>query len=317
VRPFAYARATSPRDAVALAAAHPGAAFVAGGTDLLALWKDAACAPPAVIDVTGLPLAAIEARDGEIAIGALARMADAADHPAIRMHCPAIAQALLASASPQLRNAATIGGNLLQRTRCPYFRTGGFSCNKRAPGSGCAAMAGDSRRHAIFGASEHCAATHASDLAVALVALDATAELWGPRGDRTVAIGDLLVLPADRPDRENVLEPGELIVAVHVPRTPRARRSRYLKVRDRASFDFAVVSVAAAVDRAAGEARLVAGGVGTIPWRLRASERAVVEAGVAAAAERAGDGARPLAHNGFKVALLRNIVRRVLEDLLQ
>jgi xanthine dehydrogenase YagS FAD-binding subunit len=323
VRPFDYARASSAHDALALAAARPGAAFVAGGTDLLPLWKDAVCAPPAVIDISRLPLDGIDAHDGGIAIGALARMADVADHPAIASEYPAIAEALRASASPQLRNAATIGGNLLQRTRCGYFRNVGFACNKRSAGSGCAALGGDDRRHAIFGASEHCAATHASDLAVALVALDATVELCGPSGDRVVAIGELFVVPGDRPERETALRPGELITAIRVPRTALARRSRYLKVRDRASFDFAVVSVAVALDIADGEvreARFAAGGVGTVPWRLRGSERAVTgePAGArafAAAAARASDGARPLGHNGFKLELLRRCVGRALADL--
>jgi xanthine dehydrogenase YagS FAD-binding subunit len=325
VRPFDHARATSARDAIELAAARPGAVFVAGGGDVLSLWKDAACMPPAVIDISRLPLDAIELRDGGIAIGALARMADVADHPAIRTDYPVLAEALLASASPQLRNAATVGGNLLQRTRCTYFRTPGFACNKRAPGSGCAALGGDDRRHAIFGASEHCAATHASDLAVALVALGASVELCGPGGDRAVALEALYVEPGDYPDRETTLAPGELITAIRVPRAGFARRSRYLKIRDRAAFDFAVVSVAAALDVADGEvraARLAAGGVGTVPWRLRCSEQALTgarcsEPGVEAAAACAGDGARPLGHNGFKLELLRRCVRRVLAELAE
>src|SRR4051812_10213930 len=323
VRPFDYARATSPRDALELAAARPGAVFIAGGGDVLALWKDAACAPPAVIDISRLPLDAIAVRDGEIAIGALARMADVADHPAIRTDYPVIAEALLASASPQLRNAATIGGNLVQRTRCAYFRTPGFACNKRAPGSGCAALGGDDRRHAIFGASEHCAATHASDLAVALVALGASVELRGAGGDRTIALEDLYVVPGDRPDRETTLVPGELITAIRVPRAAFAQRSHYLKIRDRAAFDFAVVSVAAALDVADGEvreARLAAGGVGTVPWRLRNSEQALTgarcsEHSAEAAVARAADGAQPLGHNGFKLELLRRCVRRALSEL--
>src|SRR4051812_4123275 len=263
VRPFDYARATSPRDALELAAARPGAVFIAGGGDVLALWKDGACAPPAVIDISRLALDAIEVREGEIAIGALARMADVADHPAIRTECPVLAEALQASASPQLRNAATVGGNLLQRTRCAYFRTAGFACNKRAPGTGCAALGGDDRRHAIFGASEHCAATHASDLAVALIALGASVELSGPGGDRAVALEELHVAPGDHPERETTLAPGELVTAIRVPRARSAQRSRYLKIRDRAAFDFAVVSVAVALELADGEvrvARLAAGG---------------------------------------------------------
>jgi xanthine dehydrogenase YagS FAD-binding subunit len=326
MRPFDYARATSVRDACELAAARPGAVFVAGGTDLVPLWKDAVCAPPAVIDITRLSLDAVEVSDREIAIGALARMTDVADHPVIRAAAPAIADALCASASGQLRNAATVGGNLLQRTRCSYFRNVGLSCNKRAPGSGCAALGGHDHRHAIFGASEHCTATHASDLAVALLALDATVDVLGPGdagGDRAVALADFFVVPGDRPDRETVLCPGELIGAIRVPRTALARRSRYLKVRDRASFDFAVVSVAAALDIEGGvvrEARLAAGGVGTTPWRLRGSEQALAGArsgaqAFAEASARATDGARPLGHNGFKLELLRRCVRRVLDDL--
>jgi len=329
VRPFDHARAASVRDALDLAAARPGAVFIAGGSDLVPLWKDGVSAPPAVIDISRLPLDHIDVADGAIAIGALARMADVADHPVIRRDAPAVAEALLASASPQLRNAATIGGNLLQRTRCPYFRTPGFPCNKRAAGSGCSARGGDDRRHAIFGASERCAATHASDLAVALVALDASVELCGPDGSRTVGIEDLHVAPGDRPERETVLRPGELITAIRVPASALARRSRYLKVRDRASFDFAVVSVAAALDIADGqvrEARIAAGGVGTVPWRLRGSERALRGArcadpdgvgspGIDDAAARATDGARPLGRNGFKLELLRRCVRRVLAEL--
>lgn len=327
MQPFDYARATSVCDALELAATRPGAVFVAGGTDLVPLWKDAVCAPPAVIDISRLPLGAVEVGDREIAIGALARMADVADHPGMAA-APAIVDALRASASAQLRNAATIGGNLVQRTRCSYFRTAGLSCNKRAPGSGCGALGGDDRRHAIFGASEHCTATHASDLAVALVALDATVDLVGggagdAGGDRAVAIAELFVTPGDQPDRETVLRPGELIRALRVPRTALAQRSCYLKIRDRVSFDFAVVSVAAALHLEAGvvrDARLAAGGVGTVPWRLRGSEQALAgarpgEPAFAEAAARATDGARPLGHNGFKLELLRRCVRRVLDEL--
>jgi xanthine dehydrogenase YagS FAD-binding subunit len=218
---------------------------------------------------------------------------------------------------------ATLGGNLLQRTRCAYFRDAGFACNKRSAGTGCAALGGDDRRHAIFGASARCAATHASDLAVALVALDAAVELHGASGVRIVALEDLFVVPGDTPERDTALAPGELLVAIHVPCAGFTRRSRYLKVRDRASFDFALVSVAAALHIDAGqvrEVRLVAGGVGTKPWRLRGSEHALAgapatERSFSAAAARASDGARPLGHNGFKLELLRRCVRRVLDDL--
>src|ERR1043166_8665774 len=193
--------------------------FIAGGTDLLQLMKDEVERPQRLVDRDGLPLGQCSRGDDGARIGALVKMSDLADNADLRRRYPVIAEALLASASPQLRNAATIGGNLLQRTRCGYFRNIAFACNKRSAGSGCAALGGDDRRHAIFGASEHCAATHASDLAVALVALDATVELRGPSGDRVIAIDELFVVPGDRPDRDTALRPGELIAAIRVPRT--------------------------------------------------------------------------------------------------
>jgi xanthine dehydrogenase YagS FAD-binding subunit len=322
MQPFAYRRAADER--AALQAGSPaGTAFIAGGTDLMPLWKAGAAAPALVVDISRLPLDGIAERDGALALGATARMRDVAEHPIVRAHYPAVSEALLASASPQVRNVATIGGNLLQRTRCGYFRGSGFPCNKRRPGSGCAALTGENRVHAIFGASAHCAATHASDLAVALVALDARLRLRSATGERIVPIADFFLLPDDRPERETALAQGELLVEVAVPDTTWAHGSRYIKLRDRASFEFALVSVAAAFDGAGGiitTARVAAGGVGTRPWRLAACEAALVgkpanDATFAAAAACAADGARPLSGNGFKQELLRRAVRRALETV--
>jgi len=316
---LAYHRAASEGAALTLAAAHPDAAFIAGGTDLLQLFKQGAAAPAQLIDISRLPLDGIERLPSAIRIGALARLADVARHPEVRRSHPALAEAIEASASPQVRNLATVGGNLLQRTRCGYFRSADLPCNKREPGSGCAARTGENRLHAIFGASPHCAATHASDLAVALLALEASVHLRHHGSARTLPIAELFRLPGDTPERDSALEAGELIVAVEVPVV--ARRSGYLKVRDRASFEFAVVSVAVALaieGDVIRSARLAAGGVGTVPWRLSASERALAgnraePAAFAAAAAHAADGAEPLGQNGFKIELLRRTVQRALE----
>jgi xanthine dehydrogenase YagS FAD-binding subunit len=319
MRPFAYARATDLRTALAAGSA----SFIAGGTDLLPLWKAGVIAPDRVVDISCLPLDVVERRGASVSIGALARMSDVADHPLIRADYPAIAEALLASASPQVRNAATIGGNLLQRTRCAYFRNPTLPCNKRQPGTGCGAREGENRLHAIFGASAQCAATHASDLAVALVALDASIRLRNATGERVLPSDDFFLPPADTPQRDTALEPGELIVAVELPKG--GRRSHYLKVRDRASLEFAVVSVAVALDVEQGvirRARIAAGGVGTKPWRLPACEAAlsgaiVDTASSRGAAERAAEGAQPLRQNGFKCELLRRAVLRALEKVVE
>ncbi|GEP53885.1 FAD binding domain-containing protein [Reyranella soli] len=318
----AYHRAASEDAALALAANHPGAMFIAGGTDMLQLSKQGVV-PTQLIDISRLPLDRIEPRAGALRIGALARLADVADHPDVRRDWPALAQAIAASASPQIRNLATVGGNLLQRTRCGYFRSADLPCNKREPGSGCAARDGENRLHAIFGTSPHCVATHASDLAVALLALQASVHVRGHDSARVLPIAELFRLPGDTPQRDSALGAGEMIVSVEVSRSAAARRSCYLKVRDRASFEFAVVSVAAALEIEDGvirSARLAAGGVGTVPWRLVASERALAgaraePAAFAAAAARAADGAQPLSQNGFKLELLRRTVRRALEGL--
>jgi xanthine dehydrogenase YagS FAD-binding subunit len=248
-------------------------------------------------------------------------MSDLADDPAFRRHYPVVAEALVASASPQVRNMATIGGNLLQRTRCGYFRDVGFAaCNKRQPGSGCAAIQGVNRLHAILGGSDHCVATHASDLAVALTALDATIEVQGSGGTRNVPITEFYLLPGNTPERETVLMPGEIITAVLVPPSGSGERSHYLKLRDRASFEFALVSAAVVVaieDSRIRAARVAMGGVGTRPWRLPAVEAALASAAMtpealANAVAQAAEGARPLAENGFKIPLMQRALARAL-----
>jgi len=317
--PFAYEAARSERDAIAAALA--GGRYIAGGTTLIDLMREEVERPERLVDINALPLRSITAGPDGLVLGALARMAEVAAHPAVLAAQPLIAEALLEGASPQLRNMASIGGNLLQRVRCPYFRTLDAACNKRLPGSGCAAINGINHGHAIFGTSEHCVATHPSDLAVALVALDAVLLVQGSGGEREFPVEALFRLPGDTPHLEHTLLPGELITAVRVPHGPHARHARYLKVRDRASYEFALVSVAAALDIRDGVirgARLAAGGVATKPWRLRMVEaaligRAVEDTAFRRAADLATDGAQPLSGNGFKVELLRRTVIRALE----
>jgi xanthine dehydrogenase YagS FAD-binding subunit len=320
VQPFDYVLAGSARAALESAVDVDGAAFIAGGTDLMQLMKEGAAAPRRLVDVNPLPCTEIRVGTHGLRLGALARMSDVADDPGVRERFPVIAQALLASASAQVRNMASIGGNLLQRTRCTYFRDPAMPCNKRSPGTGCSALQGDHRLHAIFGGSERCVATHPSDLAVALVALDAVVLVEGLGGARRIPIGEFHRLPGNTPERDTVLERGELILAVEVPASAAARWSHYLKIRDRASFEFALVSVAAGLsvgDGAIREARLAAGGVGTKPWRLHTAEAALIgrqptPETYQAAADCAVEGASPLLMNGFKVELLRRAVRRAL-----
>jgi xanthine dehydrogenase YagS FAD-binding subunit len=255
-------------------------------------------------------------------LGAAATMADVAAHPVIVEQYPVIAEALLNSASPQVRNQATMGGNLLQRTRCPYFRDVGYAaCNKRAPGSGCSAIGGENRWHAVLGTSENCIAANPSDLAVALVALEASVEVRGANGQRAVPLVELHRLPGDTPHIETVLEPGEVITAINVPASPVARRSHYLKVRDRASFEFAVVSAAAALEMDGGrirQARVALGGVGTRPWRVPRVEAALAGANLDPAALRraaalAAEGAQGRGHNNFKIELMQRAIVRAVE----
>jgi xanthine dehydrogenase YagS FAD-binding subunit len=320
---FSMLRPATPSVAAA-AGVQPGSRFIAGGTDLLQLARNNVEAPTRVIDIESLPLAEIQVSDNAIRLGAMARMSDVGAHPAVRERWPVISQALLASASPQVRNMGTMGGNLLQRTRCGYFRDTGFNCNKREPGSGCAAIHGENRMLAILGGSDQCIATNPSDFSVALVALDATIELQTPAGaQRTVPVRDFHRLPGSTPHIETVLAPGELITGVLVQDTPTGRRSHYLKVRDRASFEFALVSVAVGIELDNGtihDVRVAAGGVGTRPWHLPEVEDALRGKKLDPtllqnAAMAAGQGAHPAQQNGFKLTLLRRSVLRALQTV--
>lgn len=326
MHPFALER---PRDLAAALAFRAQAGrndapveYIAGGTDMVQLLQEDVRRPDRLVSLSGLLDAGIEAGPRGLRIGAAATMAEAAAHPAIAAAFPVIAESLLASASPQVRNQATMGGNLLQRTRCPYFRDVGYTaCNKRAPGSGCSAIGGETRWNAVLGTSDNCIAAHPSDLAVALVALDADLEVLGPTGQRTVPLADLHRVPDAAPHIETVLEPGEVIAAITVPASAAARRSHYLKVRDRASFEFAVVSAAVALDMDGGrvrEARVALGGVGTKPWRLPRVEAALAGASLDPAVLRpiaalAAQGAQPRGHNDFKIELMQRAIVRALE----
>lgn len=313
----------APRDidGALAAVAAPDAKYIAGGTDLIQLMKDWVERPRRLVDLDELPLDRIELTEQGARIGALARMSDVADHIELRRRYPVIAEALLASASPQLRNMASIGGNLLQRTRCGYFRDVGFPCNKRVPGSGCPAIEGDNRLLAILGGSDHCIATNPSDLAVALAALDAAVELQSAgSGARTVPLTEFHLMPGDTPERETVMLPGEIITAILVPPPRPNERSHYLKVRDRASFEFALVSAAVVIaldGERVREARIAMGGIGTKPWRLPQVEAALADAPIlreafAAAAAHAAEGAHPLAQNRFKIPLMQRTLVRAL-----
>ncbi|MDT5362718.1 MAG: xanthine dehydrogenase YagS FAD-binding subunit [Mycobacterium sp.] len=317
--PFSFSKAADER--AAFAAASSGARYIAGGTTLVDLMRETVERPTAVVDINGLPYRSIDLQASRLRIGSLVRMSDLAAHLDVRREFPVIVQALELSASAQLRNMASIGGNLMQRPRCLYFRDVSASCNRRTPGSGCAAVNGLNRGHAILGASEQCVATHPSDLAVALVALDAVVVVRGNDGERQIPIAQFFRQPGTTPDREHDLRPGELIVAVDVPTGPEMRRSGYLKVRDRESFEFALTSAAVALDIDAGvirTARVAVGGVATVPWRLPAVEQALQgrvpgAALWSVAAARAADGAKPLPENGFKVELLKRTVERQLQ----
>ncbi|MEU4025767.1 FAD binding domain-containing protein [Streptomyces anulatus] len=319
MHPFTYTRADSTRDA--LDAGRRGGRYVAGGTTLVDLMRETVERPDALVDISALPLREVTVtRGGGLRIGALVTMSQAAAQPKVRTLLPVVSQALELSASAQLRNMATIGGNIMQRTRCAYFRDVTAACNKRTPGTGCAAREGYNRTHAILGASESCVATHPSDVAVAFAALDAQVHLLGPAGRRTLAFSDFLLRPGRTPHREQALKQGELITSVEIPALPRPLRSGYLKVRDRQSYEFALTSAAVALHVQRGvirEAKVAAGGVGTVPWKLSAVERALVgqrpsDRLWAKAASLAGEGARPLQHNRFKVDLLERTVERQL-----
>jgi xanthine dehydrogenase YagS FAD-binding subunit len=326
VRPFRYERADDPGAAVDLLRRVPDAKLLAGGTNLVDLMRLGVETPGLLVDVGGLPFDAVEATDdGGIRIGAGVPNSDLAAHPLVRERHPLLASALLQGASGQLRNRATTGGNLLQRTRCPYFQDVTKPCNKREPGSGCPAIQGEHRNLAILGWSEHCVATHPSDMAVALTALDAAVLLEGPAGARRLPLHELYRLPGDDPARDTNLGRDELIVALEVPPLPYAAASRYAKVRERASYAFAVVSLAAALDVADGrirDVRLALGGVAHAPWRAHRAERELRGAPVTAEAFARAAGAelaaaRPLRANGYKVPLARNLIVATLLDLAE
>jgi xanthine dehydrogenase YagS FAD-binding subunit len=324
VRPFRYERAVDAAAAVALLAGSPRARFLGGGTNLVDLMRLGVEEPDLLVDVTGLPYDRIEAgAGGGLRIGAAVRNSDLAADRLVRERYPVLAEALLAGASGQLRNLATVGGNLLQRTRCRYFQDVAKPCNKRDPGSGCPARQGEHRNLAVLGWSEGCVATHPSDMAVALAALDAVVQVEGTRGTRSIPLTELHRLPGDEPQRDTVLERGELITVVELPALDLARRSRYVKVRERASFSFALVSVAAALDVDAGtvrDVRVALGGVAHKPWRATRAEQAL--RGAPATREsfaRAADAelaqARPLRDNAYKLPLARNLIVRTLQGL--
>jgi xanthine dehydrogenase YagS FAD-binding subunit len=328
VRPFAYQAPGDAAAAVRMVTADPDAVFLGGGTNLVDHLKLGVATPGLLVDVTDLTSDEISENGGGLRIGAAVRNSDLAADLRVRRRYPLLAQALLAGASGQLRNMATTGGNLLQRTRCVYFQDVTTPCNKRSPGSGCSALSGGwTRNHAIFGASESCVATHPSDMAVAMAALDAQVRVLGPDGERVIPAADLHRLPGDHPEDDTVLRHGELITAVDLPPSPIAARSRYRKVRDRASYAFALVSVAAAVDVADGvvrEARIAFGGVAHKPWRATRAEEALRGATASDDAYRAAADAEladatPVdgldGGNAFKIPLLRRTLTAVLREL--
>jgi xanthine dehydrogenase YagS FAD-binding subunit len=325
VGPFSYVRATDPAQAVAMVTADPAAAYLAGGTTQLDLMlKDGILATERLVDITRLPLKGITAGDGVVRVGATATMEELAADPTVTQRLPLVRQALLGGASVQLRNMATIGGNLLQRTRCRWFRDPAVAaCNKRQPGSGCAAVTGPARMHAILGASEHCIAVHASDLAVALVALDAIVHIQGTAGTRSVPLTEFYLEPGDTPHIETVLQHGELITEVEIPWLPAGARSTYLKVRDRASYEFALTSAAAALlieDGTIVHARLALGGVGTVPWRALEAEEILYGAPATgrtfrAAAQAALADPFTVAGTAFKVELAERTIVRILHTV--
>ncbi|OKH32480.1 FAD-binding molybdopterin dehydrogenase [[Phormidium ambiguum] IAM M-71] len=318
---FAYVRATSAEDAVKQSQTTQNAQFIAGGTNLVDRLKVFLDRPDQLIDVSRLNLKQIEAtKEGGIRIGALATNTAVADHPQIRRDYPLLSRAILSGASQQIRNMASVGGNLLQRTRCPYYYDTVFACNKRQPESGCPAISGINRMHAILGASDSCIAVHPSDMCVALAALDAVVEVQSTKGRQLIPFNQFHRLPGDTPQRDTNLEPGELITAVILPPVPFAKTGVYLKLRDRASYSFALISVAAAIDlsgESIRDARLALGGVAHKPWRSLEAEAflkgkpATVET-FQQAAEIALQGAKPQTHNGFKVNMAKRAIKRAL-----
>jgi xanthine dehydrogenase YagS FAD-binding subunit len=322
MNPFEFQRVDRIDVAVQSISDSPQAKFLAGGTNLIDLMKDGVEKPSRLLDVSRLPLENIEPLpDGGLRLGALTRNSDTANHPLVRKNYPLLSQAILSGASPQLRNKATNGGNLMQRTRCFYFLDTGFSeCNKRVPNSGCAAIGGFNRIHAILGASDECIATHPSDMCVALAALEAVIRVRGPKGERMIPIGDFHRLPGNMPQMDTNLQPDELIMSIDLPRSPFANSSHYLKVRDRASYEFALVSVAAALDhdgKIIRSARIALGGVAHKPWRSQRAENGLAGHAPTAenferAAEEAVRDAKAQRHNAFKIELAKRSIVRAL-----
>jgi xanthine dehydrogenase YagS FAD-binding subunit len=326
VREFGYERAFDVSGAVALLGADPDARYLGGGTNLVDLMKSGVERPARLVDVRELPLDRVEfTNGGELRIGATVTNSELAVHPDVRRHYPALTQAVLAGASGQLRNMATVGGNLLQRTRCGYFTDLAKPCNKRVPGSGCPAVEGEHHNHAILGASTRCVATHPSDMAVALTAFDAVVSYETADGPGELPLAEFYLPVGDTPHLETALPPGALITGVTLPAAPIAARSRYRKVRERASYAFAIGSIAAALDVHDGvvrEVRLAFGAVASRPWRARAAERALTGGpasaeAFAAAADAELAAARTLPHNGYKVPLMRNLVVAMLTELTE
>ncbi|MEU3840122.1 xanthine dehydrogenase family protein subunit M [Streptomyces sp. NPDC028635] len=326
MKEFGYQRAADVAGAVALLGTDPDARYLGGGTNLVDLMKTGVERPGRLVDIRELPLDDVESTPGGgLRIGATVTNSDLAAHPEVRSRYPALAQAVLAGASGQLRNMATVGGNLLQRTRCAYFTDVTQPCNKRLPGSGCPARTGEHRNHAVLGASEHCVAVHPSDMAVALAAFDAVVSYTTADGPGEIPLADLYLPVGDTPHRETALPPGALITAVTLPPAPVAAHSRYRKVRERASYAFAIGSIAAALDVRDGvvhDVRIALGAVAPRPWRARTAERALIDApagpdAFAAAADAELAAAAPLPDNGYKVTLMRNLVVAVLAELAE
>jgi xanthine dehydrogenase YagS FAD-binding subunit len=323
MQPFDYVRVSDPAAAIT-SGSRESAKFIAGGTNLVDLMKSGVEHPAHLVDINRVPLNTIERVAGGLRLGALVRMSDAAAHPLVREGFPVVSQALLRSASPQLRNAASLGGNLMQRTRCPYFRELLWTpCNKRNPGTGCSAREGENRMQAVLGTSEACIATNPSDFSVAVVALDAVLTLRGPNGERQVAATDFHLVPGRTPHIEHDIRRGELITSIFLPDAPHAQRSAYLKVRDRSEYEFALASAAVGLDldgQTIRSARLALGGVATKPWRARDAEASLVgktanEQNFRAAAEIAMREARGYGQNDFKIELGKRTIVRAFTDL--
>lgn len=319
---FQYERVATTKAAISALTNSSNAKFIAGGTNLVDLMKRNITAPTKLVDINKVPLKDIQQQNGKTVIGALALNSQVADHKLIIEKHPLLAQALNAGASAQIRNMATVGGNMMQRTRCHYFYDTALPCNKREPGSGCGAMEGINRMHAVFGTSEQCIAVHPSDMCIALVALDATVLVAGPKGERRIPFEEFHRLPGNQPEKDNTLQNNEMIISVEIPDNAFSKNSHYMKIRDRASYAFALLSVAAALNmdgKMIKDARLAMGGVAHKPWRLKEAEKALVgkpatEETFRQAAEIAMQGAKAYKHNAFKLKLGPNVIVEALKN---